>query len=169
MDGRSIKCLYYATTQSMRASAMLDEAKQCGAESEKGYTCSPSRSFSLSLSVLLARSLCVCLPFKHFQLFKLNSFRVDDDDPDDCQRCWHFQFQLFRVVLLLSPPEPPPFLLLALLIAYCFVFVVFFSFCSCHCCRGSHCCCYCSGAHCLTFVYLFARLIASHLLFFAAL
>lgn len=119
---------------------------------------------SLCVYVPLYVSVCVYLLSIltlyriYCELLMTNNDNDNNDDPDDClSALLAFQFYtLFYFTFFLHTHTHAHI---------CIYFMLFFclSFCLLCCSAFNYCDC-CSGVHCLTFVYLFARLIASHML-----
>lgn len=111
---------------------------------------------------------CVCLSFKYFN-FVSNSLRAAAATTTlmiVSQPCWHFNFTLCFISTFSYTHTH-----ICMLACVCIYFMLFsalrFSSLLCCfyllCCSAFNCDC-CSGVHCLTFVYLFAHLIVSHML-----
>lgn len=112
--------------------------------------------------------VCVCLSFKYFN-FVSNSLRAAAATTTlmiVSQPCWHFNFTLCFISTFSYIHTH-----ICMLACVCIYFMLFSALlsssllcCFCLlCCSAFNCDC-CSGVHCLTFVYLFAHLIASHML-----
>lgn len=120
------------------------------------------REVKKCVSVFTWVYVCVCLSFKYFN-FVSNSLRAAAAATTTLmivsQPCWHFNFTLCFISTFFYTHT-------CMYVVYVYVFILCSSLLYCFCllcCSAFNCDC-CSGVHCLTFVYLFAHLIASHML-----